>query len=113
MSFKQERASRLHAEHQRLTDRLTRLEDSRKRLAGSLPADFSEQAFQRGNDQVVDELESGTRATLLQLEHALDRISRGLGEICEDCGQDISASRLAVLPAATRCLTCEEAHATL
>lgn len=30
--------------------------------------------------------------------------------ICEDCGDDIAAERLAALPAAQRCLACQQKH---
>jgi RNA polymerase-binding transcription factor DksA len=48
--------------------------------------------------------------TLQQIEDALDRLDTGTYGTCVDCGGGILAHRLEVLPFATRCLNCEEAH---
>jgi phage/conjugal plasmid C-4 type zinc finger TraR family protein len=44
-----------------------------------------------------------------QAEHARDRKAQGAYGICEDCGQEIAAERLAALPGATRCVACQGA----
>lgn len=108
MPSSDDRIRRLGAEHARLTARLERLEASQRRETEPLPADFSEQVQQRGNDSVIDELESGTRDALQQLEHAIERITQHRGDFCEDCDQPIDAARLKALPAATRCRACQE-----
>lgn len=112
MTSHDDRLRILKNEHRRLAVRLEGLEASRRRAAGPLPADTSEQAPQRGNDVVVDELEAVARAEIAQLERAMERIAQQRGDACEDCGQSISAARLAVLPAATRCRGCQESHAS-
>jgi DnaK suppressor protein len=44
-----------------------------------------------------------------QAEHALDRRAQGAYGVCEDCGTEIAAERLEVLPDATRCVGCQGA----
>src|SRR5579864_9592731 len=39
--------------------------------------------------------------------HAAERRAQGAYGICEDCGQEISPERLAILPSATRCVGCQ------
>ncbi len=40
---------------------------------------------------------------------AAERRAEGVYGACEDCGGEIGAERLAVLPAATRCVRCQAA----
>lgn len=89
-----------------LTDRLERIELDRQRGHGALDADFAEQVVQRENDEVLDSLGESVRAELAEVHHALDRIGRGLGDVCEGCGDPISEGRLVAMPQATRCMHC-------
>lgn len=41
--------------------------------------------------------------------HAAQRRAEGADGVCEDCGGQIGAERLAVLPSATRCVRCQAA----
>ena len=41
--------------------------------------------------------------------HAAERRSKGVDGVCEDCGGQIGAERIAVLPTATRCVRCQAA----
>lgn len=68
--------------------------------------DFEEQASQTQNDEVVDSLEAETRSELQQIDHALERIDQGVGNECEQCGNDIDPRRLQVLPYTTVCVDC-------
>jgi RNA polymerase-binding transcription factor DksA len=45
-----------------------------------------------------------------ELRSALDRLDEGRYGVCAECGQDIEAGRLRVLPAAVRCSGCQAAH---
>ncbi|MGM0570897.1 TraR/DksA family transcriptional regulator [Marinobacter sp.] len=94
---------------QELTSRLERYEAHQHREDGKLEADFSEQAVQRQNDEVVDSLEQEVRDELRQVIHALDRIEGGEGETCERCGNDITPERLKILPWTSLCVRCAEA----
>lgn len=93
---------------QELTRRLERYEAHQHREDGKLEADFSEQAVQRQNDEVVDSLESEVRVELRHVIHALDRLEEGEGDLCERCGDRINPERLKILPWASLCIRCAE-----
>lgn len=102
------RQSELETLRADLKARLSRYEAHQHREDGALEKDFEEQAVQTQNDEVVDSLETETRAELIQIEHALERIRHGVGEECERCGEEIDPRRLQVLPYTTVCVTCAE-----
>ncbi|WP_370257191.1 TraR/DksA family transcriptional regulator [Marinobacter nauticus] len=89
-----------------LEARLSRYQTHQRRETGALEKDFEEQASQTQNDEVVDSLEAETRAELQQIDHALERIEQGVGNECEQCGNDIDPRRLQVLPYTTVCVDC-------
>lgn len=89
-----------------LSVRLQRLEDDRMRVNAPLSADFAEQAVERENDEVIDQLELATAADLQQVRAALERLDAGLYGICATCGGTIEEGRLHALPQATRCVAC-------
>jgi RNA polymerase-binding protein DksA len=45
---------------------------------------------------------------LKQIDAALDRLARGGFGVCAACGEDISPKRLAAIPWAHCCITCQE-----
>ncbi len=45
---------------------------------------------------------------LRQIEEALRRIEEGLYGVCQDCGEEISAKRLAAVPWARLCIVCQD-----
>lgn len=89
-----------------LAERLVRIQRDRQRQEQPLSADFSEQATERENDEVLDRLAESTSAELRQVSHALEHLEAGLYGICEVCGAEIAALRLAALPEATTCQDC-------
>lgn len=103
-----DRKSELETLRADLTARLSRYEAHQHREGGALDKDFEEQATQTQNDEVVDSLETETRAELAQIEHALARIENGVGSECESCGEAIDPRRLQVLPYTTVCVDCAE-----
>jgi RNA polymerase-binding transcription factor DksA len=103
------RTEELQRLKQELTRRLERYEAHQHREDGKLEADFSEQAVQRQNDEVVDSLEQEVREELRQVIHALGRIDQGEGDVCERCGNEINPERLDVLPWTSLCVRCAEA----
>jgi DnaK suppressor protein len=44
----------------------------------------------------------------MRLERALDRIDNDNFGICTECGEDIAAGRLLIMPEATLCVDCAE-----
>jgi DnaK suppressor protein len=47
------------------------------------------------------------RKAMHDIDEALRKISEGSYGICEECGEEIGAKRLSVLPAATLCVSCQ------
>lgn len=96
----------LHRLRAEVSDRLARIRRDRRRADQPLSADFSEQAVERENDEVLDRLETATEADLRQMNHALERIQAGLYPQCEICGERVEMERLHALPFATTCAVC-------
>jgi DnaK suppressor protein len=51
--------------------------------------------------------------TVIKIDESLRKLGEGTYGLCEDCGDDISAERLRVLPFAIRCRDCQEDHENL
>lgn len=112
----------LELQHRRLEDRdrfLTQqLEDGMTAAAGAPTSDREVEDFaevaQRGQRRI--DLDSGrqrARRELTLVIEALTRLSLGVYGDCIECGASIPAPRLAIEPAAARCLDCQsraEAH---
>jgi DnaK suppressor protein len=71
-----------------------------------LSADFSEQAVQRENDDVLRGLGDAARGELASINRALARIASGDYLSCSACGADIDVRRLEAVPYADRCAAC-------
>jgi DnaK suppressor protein len=65
-----------------------------------IASDFVEQ-------EILETLEHTVRATLMDIDAALDRIESGTYGLCEDCGEPIDRARLKARPWANRCLKCQ------
>lgn len=83
----------------------------RATLSGSHSPDFTEQAAQRQNDEVLEallaEAEEGRHAVGL----AKLRLAEGTYGQCLKCAAPIEPARLQVLPTAVYCLACAEQSA--
>lgn len=77
-------------------------------FAGGRDADWSEQAAERENDEVLNALESEAKIEIQQLSNAITRIEDGSYGVCIGCGQDIADARLQVQPSATKCIQCAD-----
>lgn len=89
-----------------LVNRLEKISKHTQHRDEPLPADFAEQATELENQETLESMEQSLGATLAAIEHALKRIDKGLGGVCEVCSADISQPRLEALPHATLCPTC-------
>lgn len=98
----------LEMQRQTLLERLERIEHDRSHRAAPLEADFSEQAVQRENDEVLDGLAVSVRDQLDQIQAALRRVQDGDYAWCERCGKEIEAARHRALPSATLCIACSQ-----
>ena len=91
---------------QQLFELESRLDKIKRNLGKSHSMDFAEQAAERENDQVLEEIARETTETIGRLKAALKRIDEGTYGTCESCGEKISAARLKALPDATLCISC-------
>ena len=73
--------------------------------SGDDQADAGSKTFEREHEMSVA---NNSRDLLLQVEHALVRISDGSYGTCESCGQPIGKARLQVFPRATLCVNCKQ-----
>jgi len=71
-----------------------------------LSPDFSEQAVQRENDDVLRGLGDAARGELASINRALSRIESGSYLTCSACGADIDTRRLEAVPYTDRCAAC-------
>ncbi|HVQ87537.1 MAG TPA: TraR/DksA C4-type zinc finger protein, partial [Actinomycetes bacterium] len=73
--------------------------------SGDDQADAGSKTFEREHEMSVA---NNSRDLLLQVEHALVRITDGSYGTCESCGQPIGKARLQVFPRATLCVACKQ-----
>jgi DnaK suppressor protein len=99
--------ARLLARGAELRDRIRRVDSDLHREREPLPADFAEAAIAIENDEVLEAISSTARAELVHVEHALANLDAGAFGRCADCGNAIDATRLAIVPHAARCVSCE------
>ncbi len=89
-----------------LDERLSKITDDVRHEDKPLDHDFSEQAVEAENDEVLDALGNATRAEVEKIKKAISRIDAGTYGICLLCGEPIKKERLAALPYANYCITC-------
>ena len=90
-----------------LQQRLNAIESDRKR---SHSRDWSEQAQERENDEVLDALAVETASELKRIRKALAKLETDDYGICRECGASIGEQRLKVLPEAEFCINCADKH---
>lgn len=91
-----------------LDDRLSKITDDVKHVDKPLDQDFSEQAVETENDEVLDALGNSARDEVEKIKQAISRIDAGTYGICLICGEPIRKERLAILPYANHCVRCAE-----
>lgn len=98
--------SRLATRREELTTRRRRVESDLGRQNEPLVADFSDQATQVQNDEVLEAIGDSASRELEAIDAALERIARGCFGVCADCGQRIEQARLDAVPYAVKCSRC-------
>ncbi|MFC4653960.1 TraR/DksA C4-type zinc finger protein [Rheinheimera sp.] len=88
---------------QELQQRLHKLQQDFRQ---SHSKDGPDQAAERENDEVLQQLETQLAAELYAAEAALDRFDAGRYGLCSRCGQSIAAPRLQALPLTLYCQHC-------
>jgi len=89
-------------------DLLNRLKQLSTDKSKSHSKDSGEQAVERENDEVVDQLESEASQELQQVQNSIQRINQGKYHECTKCGLEISSERLEAIPYTTFCISCAE-----
>ena len=73
-----------------------------------MSANFSEQAVELANEDVVTALDEEGRRELDLIDKALLRINEGVYGHCLGCGERILEQRLDALPFAPNCVSCAQ-----
>lgn len=71
-----------------------------------MTSNWTEQATERENDEVLESLGVAAEEELVKINHALQRIESGEYFTCKFCGKDIPPERLELLPFTTTCVNC-------
>ncbi|MFA5493635.1 MAG: TraR/DksA family transcriptional regulator [Porticoccaceae bacterium] len=103
-------AQRLQDIQARLQERqqqlLTRIERVKKEVTSAHSTDWSEQAQERQNDEVVQAIGNESREELKKVGRALERIASGEYARCSHCGDAIDLKRLDAVPYTDLCIRC-------
>ena len=104
----------IEARKAELERRLGELKARVARIEGELDQpvsdNFSEQAVEREDEEVLEDLGAAGVQEIRMIEAALDRIESGSYGICARCGDPISEERLDVLPHTPLCRDCAAAR---
>ena len=73
-----------------------------------MSADWSEQASERENDEVLESLGNTSEQALSMIKFALHRIEEGTYFYCDECGEEIPPARLETVPYTAHCVDCAE-----
>ncbi|OZG74820.1 dimethylmenaquinone methyltransferase [Hahella sp. CCB-MM4] len=92
----------------RLVELEARLEKIKQDATQGHSSDSAEQAQERENDEVLDQLGNETRLSIRRIQSALLRIAEGSYGVCESCGEEIQPGRLAIMPETTLCVKCAD-----
>lgn len=91
-----------------LADLTARLDHIKRDVSQAHSSDSAEQAQERENDEVLDEIGNETLHSIEQIKAALKRIDEGEYGICQSCGDEIALERLQILPETTFCVKCAD-----
>ena len=97
------RKAQLEARLAELSSRLHRIDDE---LDEPTSEDFAEQAQERQDEEVLEDLGAAGLREVRMIEAALGRIEEGGYGFCVRCGEPIGDERLDVVPATPFCRDC-------
>lgn len=98
--------SHLIAMLEELNLRLSRITNNVRHSDVLLEKDFSEQATQNENNEVMDYLGNSARTEIEMIKQAIARIDNGEYGICQVCDEPIGKERLEALPYSSMCIKC-------
>lgn len=76
----------------------------------NLSSNWTEQATETENDEVLNSLGEAARTELKMIDTALSRIELGQYFTCCECGGEITTARLELLPYTPVCVDCARLH---
>ena len=97
------RRAQLESRLAELRSRLHRIEDE---LEQPVSERFAEQATEREDEEVLEDLGAAGVQEVRMIQAALKRVDAGTYGTCANCGEPIGEERLDVLPATPICRTC-------
>lgn len=97
------RRDELERRRSELQARMARIEGE---LDQPVSEDFAEQATEREDEEVLEDLGAAGVQEIRMIEAALDRIENGSYGTCARCGDPIGEDRLDVLPMTPLCRDC-------
>lgn len=86
--------------------RLARITNDVRHSDVPLEKDFSEQATQNENNEVMDYLGNSARTEIEMIKQAINKIDNGGYGICQACGEPIGIERLKARPYSDMCIKC-------
>lgn len=98
-----ERKQQLEARRDELRARILRIEQD---LEEPVSATFSEQALEREDEEVLEDLGHAGRQEIRMIDAALQRIEQGEYGYCAKCGEPVAEERLDILPHTPLCRAC-------
>ena len=101
------RMAQLQARLDELTGRLRRIDDE---LDQPVSERFEEQATEREDEEVLEDLGAAGLQEIRMIDAALARIAKGTYGICTSCGEPIGDDRLDVVPHTPFCRACAAGH---
>lgn len=107
-NYSAEVKAKLLRRRKELLERHLKIEEDRKREDQPLEKDFSEQATEVENDEVLDRLNEAAYHEIKQIDQALKRIEKGVYGICKECGEEIPRKRLEAVPFTVFCVDCAQ-----
>ncbi|PKN41012.1 MAG: conjugal transfer protein TraR [Deltaproteobacteria bacterium HGW-Deltaproteobacteria-18] len=100
--------ARIKKRMQELRITITQLEETSKPVSLDQPIGRLSRMDSMANQAISGQRLTDSKRTLMRLERALDRVDDEHFGICAECGEDIAAGRLLIMPEATLCVDCAE-----
>jgi RNA polymerase-binding protein DksA len=98
--------SHLIAMLEELNLRLAKITNDVRHADVPLEKDYSEQATQNENNEVMDYLGNSARTEIEMIKQAIARIDNGQYGNCQVCDEPINKERLKAMPHSTMCIKC-------
>jgi RNA polymerase-binding transcription factor len=89
-----------------LEARVTAINDDVSHKNEPLSSDWSEQAVERENEEVLEALGNASLEEISHIKRALQRIDEGVYFECQNCGENINHERLKLINFTDLCTEC-------